>query len=134
MRVFPLEAPPSLGIRGFWFISGRNIGTISVNPYAHMLTCRTPSSAYTNSFWVKGTYSGDVILSLKGPSNTTYANATLAINSNSSAFGYYETTFTSTQSYESDNYWELTFDASQVAGSVLNFDLVQLFPTTYKNR
>lgn len=73
-------------------------------------------------------------LALRGPSNTTYANATVAVNSNSSAFTYYETSFTSTQSYESDNYWELTFDASKVAGSALNFDLVQLYPTTYQDR
>lgn len=95
---------------------------------------RMGSSAYTNAFWVKGAYSGDVVLSLKGPSGTIYANKTLAINSNSSAFSYFETTYTSTQSYESDNYWELTFDASKVAGSALNFDLVQLFPSTYKGR
>lgn len=75
-----------------------------------------------------------MLLSLKGPSNTTYASTTLAVNSNSSAFSYYETNFTSTQSYESDNYWELTFDATKVAGSALNFDLVQLFPSTYKDR
>lgn len=90
--------------------------------------------AYSSSFWVKGTYSGDVTLSLSGPSGTVYANQTLAINSNSSAFTYYETSLTSTQSYEKDNVWNLTFDASKVAGSALNFDLVSLYPTTYKAR
>lgn len=73
-------------------------------------------------------------LSLIGPSGTVYANKTLAIDSNSSAFTYYETSLTSTQSYESNNVWNLTFDAGKVAGSALNFDLVSLYPTTYKSR
>lgn len=73
-------------------------------------------------------------LLLSGPSGTVYATKTLAINSSSSGFTYYETTYTSTQSFESNNVWNLTFDASQVAGSALYFDLVQLFPTTYHGR
>lgn len=73
-------------------------------------------------------------ISLYGPSGTVYAKSTIAVSSNSSSYTYYETTFTSTQSYESNNAWKITFDATQVAGSSLNFDLVQLFPVTYKAR
>lgn len=83
---------------------------------------------------MKGAYVGDVVLSLYGPSGTVYATKTIAINSTASAFTYYETTFTSTQSYESNNLWKLTFDATMVAGSALYFDLVQLFPATYHTR
>ncbi|KAK3937686.1 glycoside hydrolase superfamily [Diplogelasinospora grovesii] len=92
------------------------------------------ADTYANYFWVKGTYSGAVTLSLYGPSGTVYATKTITINSNSSAWSYYETTYTSTQSYESNNAWKLTFDASKVAGSALYFDLVQLFPVTYHQR
>lgn len=92
------------------------------------------SLAYKNSFWIKGTYAGNVTLSLYGPSGTVYASKAISISSNSSSFAYHETTYTSEQSYESDNAWSLTFDASQVAGSELYFDLVQLFPSTYNDR
>lgn len=83
---------------------------------------------------MKGTYNGNVTLSLSGPSGTVYASKTVSINSNSSAFGYYETTFASKQSYESNNVWNLTIDGGAVAGSALYFDLVQLYPTTYHTR
>lgn len=83
---------------------------------------------------MKGDYNGNVTLSLYGPSGTVYASNTIAVTSNSSAFSHFETTYTSSQSYESNNAWKLTFDAGAVAGSALYFDLVQLFPTTYKTR
>ena len=89
---------------------------------------------YANSFWIKGNYVGTVTVSLYGPSGRAYGSKDIIVKSNSSAFTYYETTFTSTQSYESDNAWRLTFDGAQVAGSALNFGLVQLFPTTYHAR
>lgn len=73
-------------------------------------------------------------ISLYGPSGTIYANKTIDVSSNSSAFSHYETTLISSQSYESDNAWKITFDASKVAGSSLNFDLIQLFPSTYNAR
>lgn len=83
---------------------------------------------------MKGAYAGNVTVSLSGPSGTVYATKTIEISSNSSAFTYYETTLPSTQSYESYNAWNLTFDATKVAGASLYFDLVQLFPTTYNAR
>ncbi|KAJ4389575.1 hypothetical protein N0V93_007046 [Gnomoniopsis smithogilvyi] len=92
------------------------------------------ADTYSNYFYVKGTYAGNMTISLYGPSGTIYANKTIEVSSNSSAFSYYETTLTSTQSYESDNAWKITFDATKVAGASLYFDLVQLFPTTYQAR
>lgn len=92
------------------------------------------ADTYTNSFWVQGNYVGNVTLSLYGPSGKVYATQIVAISSNSSAFTYYGTTYNSTQSYESNNAWRLTFDATKVAGSFLNFGLPQLFPSTYHGR
>jgi len=92
------------------------------------------ADTYANYFWVKGNYTGPVTLSLYGPSGKVYANKTLTITSNSNAFTYYETTYASTQSYESNNAWKLNFNASLVAGSALYFDLIQLFPITYHSR
>lgn len=89
---------------------------------------------YANYFWVKGNYNGPVTLSLYGPSGKVYGTKTILISSNASAFSYYETTYTSTQSYESNNAWKLTFDGNLVAGSALYFDLVQLIPVTYHQR
>jgi alpha-N-arabinofuranosidase len=66
--------------------------------------------------------------------STAYGSKTISISSNSSSWTYYDTSFSSSQSYESNNLWSLTFDASAVAGSSLYFDLVQLFPVTYHER
>jgi alpha-L-arabinofuranosidase len=92
-------------------------------------------TTYANYFWMKGTYSGIVTLKLVGSeSEVVYASQNITVNSNSSAFSYYETSFSSTESPDGNNEWQLLFDASKVAGSSLNFGLVQLFPPTYNNR
>lgn len=92
-------------------------------------------TTYANYFWIKGTYSGTVTLQLVGSdSGTVYASHNITVESNATAFTYYETTFTSTESPDGNNEWQLLFDASQVAGSSLNFGLVQLFPPTYHDR
>lgn len=92
------------------------------------------ADTYANYFWVKGNYDGDVTVSLYGPSGTVYSSKTVHINSNSNTFSYCEATFTSSQSYESNNVWKVTFDASKLAGSSMNFALVQLFAVTYHAR
>lgn len=92
------------------------------------------SGTYANYFWIKGSYSGDVIVSLYGPSGRVYGTTRVRVESTSSDFKYYETIFHASQSYESNNQWKLTFDSSKVKGSSLNFGLVQLFPETYHKR
>lgn len=93
------------------------------------------ADTYTNYFYIKGTYSGTITLQLVGNSTgTIYASHNVTVASNSSAWTYVDTSFTSTQSPDGSNVWRLLFDSSQVKGSSLWFDLVQLFPTTYHAR
>lgn len=95
----------------------------------------TLDTTYANYFYMKGEYSGDITLRLVGSeSGIVYASHDITVDSNSTAFSYYETSFTSTQSLDANNEWQLLFNASQVAGSSLNFGLVQLFPPTYHSR
>ncbi|RAH78090.1 glycoside hydrolase [Aspergillus japonicus CBS 114.51] len=92
-------------------------------------------TTYTNSFYIKGAYSGTVNLRLVGTSSgIVYADHNITVKSTTSKFTAYKTTFTSSQSADADNEWQLRFDASKVAGKSLNFGLVQLFPPTYKSR
>ncbi|TGO53481.1 hypothetical protein BOTNAR_0294g00120 [Botryotinia narcissicola] len=90
---------------------------------------------YANYFWIKGSYSGSVTLSLVGvASGTVYATKTITVNSVATSFTYYETTYHSTQAPDGNNVWRLTFDGTKVAGSALNFGLPQLFPVTFNQR
>jgi alpha-N-arabinofuranosidase len=92
------------------------------------------ADTYANYFWMKGAYSGSITLSLVASSGTVYATKTVAVNSNSSSFTYYETTYNSAQAPDGDNVWKLTFNGATVAGSALYFGLPQLFPVTYHAR
>lgn len=93
------------------------------------------NATYKNSFWMKGDYSGTVNLQLIGShSGIVYADHNITVNSTASKFIQYETTFNSSASPDGDNEWHLTFDGSKVAGSSLNFGLIQLFPPTYHGR
>lgn len=93
------------------------------------------TDTYANYFWMKGTYSGTVTLSLVGASSgIVYASQALTVASTSSSFTYYATEYPVTQSPDGNNVWQLTFDGSKVAGSALWFDLVQLFPVTFHAR
>ena len=93
------------------------------------------ADTYANYFWMKGAYTGDITLELVGSSSgTVYASKTISVQSVSSSFTYYETTYTSTQAPDGNNIWQLTFNGTSVAGGALYFDLVQLFPVTYHAR
>ncbi len=93
------------------------------------------ADTYSNYFWMKGTYVGQVTVSLVGTvSGTVFATQQVTVDSNPNSFTYYETSFTSAQSPDENNAWQLTFDARGAVDGALYFDLVQLFPTTYHNR
>ncbi|KAJ5580827.1 Glycoside hydrolase superfamily [Penicillium hetheringtonii] len=93
------------------------------------------NSTYRSSFWMKGDYSGIVHLQLVGSRNgIIYASHNLTVNSTSSQFVQYKTSFNSTQSHDGDNEWHLTFNGSKVAGDSLNFGYIELFPPTYHDR
>ncbi|GAT21099.1 LOW QUALITY PROTEIN: alpha-L-arabinofuranosidase E [Aspergillus luchuensis] len=82
---------------------------------------------YDNYFYMKGDYSGTVNLRLVGNSSgIIYADHNITVDSTSTNFTYYETSFSSSVSADAHNVWQLRFDASKVAGSSLNFGLVQL--------
>lgn len=90
---------------------------------------------YANYFWMKGDYSGSVTLQLVGASSgTVYASNTIRVDSVSTEFTYYQTSYASAQAPDGNNTWTLTFDGASVAGGALYFDLVQLFPVTYHAR
>lgn len=93
------------------------------------------ADTYNNYFWVKGDYSGTVTVALVGTQNgETYGSQHIHVLSNDAEWKYYETSFTSVQSPDANNVWQLTFDSSKVRGGALWFDLVQLFPSTYHRR
>jgi alpha-N-arabinofuranosidase len=90
---------------------------------------------YQSYFWIKGTYSGTITISLLGSSSgIVYGSSNITVTSTASTFTYVTTTFASSQSPDGDNVWQLTFDGSKVAGGSLWFGLVQLFPVTYHER
>jgi alpha-N-arabinofuranosidase len=90
---------------------------------------------YACYFFVKGAYSGTITLSLVGASSgIVYASENITVTSTASEFTYVNTSFSSTQSPDGNNVWQLTFDGSKVAGGALWFSLVQLFPVTYHTR
>ncbi|THV96292.1 Arabinosidase A [Aureobasidium pullulans] len=91
---------------------------------------------YGNYFYVKGSYNGNVTLSLVGSDGGVLASTHVSVNSNSSAFGYYETydMYAGTAAADGNNTWQFTFDASLATDGQLNLGLPQLFPTTYKGR
>lgn len=92
-------------------------------------------ATYSTSFYVKGQYEGDVTVKLVGKSGgTEYGSRTLSLKSTTSAYSLVETSIEATQAPDGNNLWTVTFDAAKVAGGALNFDLVQLYPPTFRNR
>lgn len=92
-------------------------------------------ATYNCSFWMMGNYSGTINLQLVGShSGSIHADHNLTVNSTDSKFTEFKTRFDTTYTPKGDNEWHLTFDGSKVAGSSLNFGLIQLFPPTFKGR
>ncbi|KAB8231258.1 alpha-N-arabinofuranosidase A [Aspergillus alliaceus] len=93
------------------------------------------NATYQSEFWMLGDYSGTIILQLVGSeSGVVYASHNLTVENTRVDFTRYETKFNSTASPDGNNEWRLLFDGSKVAGSWLNFGLIQLFPPTYHSR
>ncbi|KAL4736549.1 Arabinosidase A [Aspergillus similis] len=93
------------------------------------------NQTYWTSFYMKGEYSGTVLLRLTGrDSGTVYASQNLTVKSTGSKWTQYETSFEASESHVAENEWQLLFDAVTARGHPLHFGLVQLFPPTYKNR
>ncbi|KXG53792.1 Glycoside hydrolase, superfamily [Penicillium griseofulvum] len=92
-------------------------------------------ATYNTSFWMMGNYSGNINLQLVGShSGSIYADHNLTVKSTDSKFTEFKTRLNTTYTPKGDNEWHLTFDGSKVAGSSLNFGLIQLFGPTFKGR
>ncbi|EFX01149.1 alpha-n-arabinofuranosidase a precursor [Grosmannia clavigera kw1407] len=91
---------------------------------------------YKTLVWIKGTYSGQVTVSLVSNSTgTVFGSVAFSVKSTSSEYTYYDVDLPVTQSSVAlDNVWRLTYDASAATDGHLNFALPQLFPETYKGR
>lgn len=91
---------------------------------------------YTGSFWVYGAYSGSFKASLQSYL-TKDVWATANITSHSVAGSWTQHNFTlqpTTAAPNVNNTFSITFDPSGVKDGSLNFNLISLFPPTYKNR
>ncbi|KAI0377580.1 glycoside hydrolase family 51 protein [Hypomontagnella monticulosa] len=91
---------------------------------------------YSGSFWVRGAYSGEFTASLQ--SNTTGETfGSVKVKSRSSSNEWVEHDFELTPSKDapnSNNTFSLTFEASGAAEGSLDFNLISLFPPTFKGR
>ncbi|KAF7538512.1 hypothetical protein G7054_g2915 [Neopestalotiopsis clavispora] len=91
---------------------------------------------YTGSFWVKGSYTGDFNASLV--SNITgEVFGSVAVTSQSTPDAWVEHTFElipTVDAPSSNNSFAITFDSAGAEDGSLDFNLISLFPPTYKNR
>ncbi|RYN36843.1 Alpha-L-arabinofuranosidase A [Alternaria arborescens] len=89
---------------------------------------------YTGSFWVKGAYDGVFTASLES-NLTSDVFGSVEVPSKSVADDWTEHTFELVPEKDapnSNNTFSITFDGA--AASALDFNLISLFPPTYKNR
>ncbi|KAL4990014.1 Arabinosidase A [Aspergillus falconensis] len=90
---------------------------------------------YWTSFYMKGEYSGTVVLRLTGTySGIVYGSRNLTVRSSGGNWTQYEASFSARESDVAENEWQLLFDSAIAKGHPLHFGLVQLFPPAYKNR
>lgn len=88
---------------------------------------------YTGSFWVKGAYDGCFVASLES-NLTSDVFGSVDVPSKSVANEWTEHTFELTPEKaapNSNNTFSITYEPS---GGALDFNLISLFPPTYKNR
>jgi alpha-N-arabinofuranosidase len=91
---------------------------------------------YTGSFWVKGSYEGSFTASLQSNLTEEVFGST-EVESKAVADEWIEHTFELVPEKDapnSNNTFAITFDASKCEGGSLDFNLISLFPPTYKGR
>jgi len=88
---------------------------------------------YTGSFWVLGAYSGKFTVKLQSNSTSkVFAETTIASACKSSEWVEHKFTLTpKAAAPNSNNDFIIEYEAGE---AVLNFNLISLFPPTYKNR
>nr|OQO27500.1 hypothetical protein B0A51_04298 [Rachicladosporium sp. CCFEE 5018] len=91
---------------------------------------------YTGSFWTKGAYKGEFTAWLKS-NLTTDVFGRVQVQSKSVADAWTEHKFELTPSVaapSSNNTFAVTFDPAGTSNGTLDFNLISLFPPTYKGR
>ena len=91
---------------------------------------------YTGSFWVKGNYTGSFTASLKS-NLTDDVFGSVEVVSSAVPDDWTEHTFDlipEKDAPNSNNTFAVTFDSSGTPSGFLDFNLISLFPPTYKNR
>jgi len=91
---------------------------------------------YTGSFWVRGAYRGCFTASLKS-NLTAEVFASVEVDSKAVADQWTEHTFElvpENNAPNSNNTLAITFDTAGSRNGSLDFNLISLFPPTYKNR
>lgn len=91
---------------------------------------------YTGSFWVKGAYNGSFTASLQS-NLTDDVFGSVEIASKSVEGEWTEHGFEIVPDIDaptSNNTFSVTFDVEAVRGDALDFNLISLFPPTYKDR
>ncbi|KAL4995142.1 glycoside hydrolase superfamily [Aspergillus recurvatus] len=89
------------------------------------------NQTYWTSFYMKGEYSGTVVVRLTGTdSGIVHGSRNLTVGSSGGKWTQYEASFNASWSDVAENEWQLLFDADIARGHPLHFGLVQLFPPT----
>jgi alpha-L-arabinofuranosidase len=91
---------------------------------------------YSGSFWVKGAYNGTFTASLQS-NLTDDIFGSIDVESKSVANDWTEHTFEIVPEKDapsSNNTFAITFDSARAPNGTLDFNLISLFPPTYKNR
>jgi alpha-L-arabinofuranosidase len=91
---------------------------------------------YTGSFWVKGSYNGSFTVSLQSDlTNETFGSVEAPCSASSSNWKQHNFTITPAKAApNSNNTFAVTFDASGASNGYLDFNLISLFPPTWKDR
>lgn len=97
------------------------------------MTVYISADTYTGSFYSRGAYSGNFTASIVSDiTNETLASTAIASSSVADSWTKHAFEFTFAEAAaNSNNSFVLTFDAT--SGDVLNFNLISLFPPTYKD-
>lgn len=112
--------------------TGNSTGKIGFKNEGYWGMAVSPQT-YTGSFWVKGAYTGSFTAALQS-NLTDEVFASVDIESKSVDSDWTEHTFElvpETAAPNSNNTLAITFDSS---AADLEFNLISLFPPTYKNR
>ncbi|OTA76960.1 glycoside hydrolase family 51 protein [Hypoxylon sp. CO27-5] len=111
-------------------------GTVGVRNDGYWGINVKANNKYAGSFWVKGSYSGRFTASLQSIT-TNEIFGSVEVESQSSPDQWIEHIFELTplkDAPNSNNTFLLTFDASGAEEGSLDFNLISLFPPTYKGR